>query len=85
MPSKDTQFKKGHKKQGGRGKGVRNKITKVYLDSLLKAYDPDVIEKIKKTKPDAYLKHYSQLVPKDLDVNLSGNISISVVDYQDDE
>ncbi|KKK87150.1 hypothetical protein LCGC14_2756100, partial [marine sediment metagenome] len=51
------------------------------LDSLLKAYDPEVIEKIKKSKPEAYLKFYAQLVPRDLDINHSGNINISVIDY----
>jgi len=81
MASKDTKFKNGHAGGPGRPKGARNKITKKYLDSLLKAYDPEVIEKIKKDRPDVYIKLYSQLVPKDLDVNLTGNINISVIDY----
>ena len=85
MAREDTQFKAGKSNPGkGRPKGARNKITKLYLDSLLKAYDPDVIESIKEKRPDVYLKLYSQLVPKDLDVNHSGNISISVIDYADD-
>ena len=85
MAREDTQFRTGKANPSkGRVKGSRNKITKKYLDSLLKAYDPDVIDKIKEKRPDVYIKLYSQLVPKDLDVNHSGNISISVIDYQDD-
>ena len=80
--SNATVFKKG---EGGRKKGSRNKITKKYLDALAKAFDPNVIEKIKKTKPDVYIKLYSQLVPKDLDINHSGNISVTVVDYSEDD
>ena len=86
MPSSDTQFKSGPGNPGaGRPKGARNKITKKYLASLLKAYDPEVIEKVKEKHPEAYLKFYAALVPKDVDVDVSGAISISVVDYQDDD
>ena len=85
MSSTDTQFKKGNKAGKGRKKGSRNKITKKYFDTLDIAWDPDVIEEIKKDRPDVYIKLYSQLVPKDLDINHSGNISISVVDYSEDD
>ena len=69
MAREDTQFRTGKANPSkGRAKGSRNKITKKYLDSLLKAYDPDVIDKIKEKRPDVYIKLYSQLVPKDLDV-----------------
>ena len=77
-------FKKG---QGGRPKGARNKVTKIYLDALA-ATDVDgvleVVEKLKVSRPDAYLKLLGALVPKDLDINHSGSLSVSVIDYQDD-
>ena len=83
MPSSDTQFKKGHKGQG-RPKGSRNKITKKYLESLLEAYDPEVIERLKKDKPEVYIKLYSQLVPKDLDIKQTGDVTVQIVNYQDE-
>ena len=86
MPSSDTQFKKGQKKTGGRGKGVRGKITKKYLEFLLQSLDgPEDIEKIKKDKPEVWVKLLAMLVPKDLDINHTGNVSIRVVDYAEDD
>ena len=84
-PNPKNQFKPG---QGGRPKGARNKLTKAYLDALaadFKVNGQQVIEKVRDKRPDAYLKAVGLLVPKDLDVNVSGHINISVVDYQDDE
>ena len=81
MASSGTSFKKG---EGGRPKGARNKVTKIYLDALActtKAEVLQVVDKLKEKHPDAYLKHLGALVPKDLDVNLTGNINISVIDY----
>ena len=81
-PNKATRFKKG---EGGRKQGSRNKITKKYLDTLVTAWDPDVIEELKEKRPDVYIKLYSQLVPKDLDVKHSGSVNVTVVDYSEDD
>ena len=81
-PNKSTRFKKG---EGGRKKGSRNRITKKYLDTLDIAFDPDVIERLKKDRPDVYIKLYSQIVPKDLDVKHSGSVNVTVVDYSEDD
>ena len=86
MPREDTQFKKGNKSQG-RKKGSRNKVTNIYLDALSKTTVDDVlqvVEKLRDTRPDAYLKLLGALVPKDLDINHSGNINVSIVDYKDE-
>ena len=86
MGSNSTSFKKGGTSTG-RPKGARNKVTKIYLDALActtKAEVLQVVDKLKDKHPDAYLKHLGALVPKDLDINHSGNINVSVIDYQDD-
>ena len=87
MASKDTKFKKGSAGGPGRPKGARNKVTDIYLGALSKTTVDDVlqvVEKLKDTRPDAYLKLLGALVPKDMDVNLSGNINVSIVDYKDE-
>ena len=87
MASKDTKFKKGHPGGPGRPKGARNKVTDIYLDALASTTTDDVlqvVEKLKVSRPDAYLKLLSALVPRDLDINHSGNLSVSVIDYKDD-
>ena len=86
MAGKDTRFKPGQSgNPKGRVKGVRNKITKKVLDSMLKAYDPEVIERIKETHPDVYMRLYAQLIPKDVDVKHSGDVSVRVVNYEDED
>ena len=79
-PKKDTQFKKG---EGGRKEGGRNKITKQYLDNLMEAWDPNVIETLKETKPEVYIKLYSQLVPKNYDVKGSGDVTVRIIKFAD--
>ncbi len=82
-----NQFKPGNKAGKGRVKGSRNKLTKAYLDALAADFKDNgvqVIEKVRDKRPDAYLKAVGLLVPKDLDINHSGSLSVSVVDYQDD-
>ena len=85
MASSDTQFKKG---TGGRPKGARNKFAQAFIKDVAKSWaenGPDVLDKLREKKPEAYAKIAAALIPKDLDINLSGNINVSVVDYQDDE
>ena len=75
-----TVFKKG---EGGRKKGSRNRITKKYLDTLVKAWDPNVIEELKEKRPDVYIKLYSQLVPKDLDIMQTSDVNVTIVRFAD--
>ena len=87
MSNKDTQFKPGNKAGKGRSKGSRNRITKLYLDILRKSIEEhgeEVLERVRKERPEVWVKLLAVLVPKDLDVQHSGNVSIRVVDYADD-
>ena len=85
--STDTQFKAGNKSKG-RPKGARNKFSHAWVKAFnadFAEHGPQVIEKVRETKPEAYLKVASQLVPKDLDVKHSGDVTVNVVDYKDDD
>ena len=85
MAREDTQFKKG---EGGRKLGARNKFSQAFIKNFAdnwKEHGEQAIEKLRETKLEAYVKTGAALVPKDLDVNVSGNINISVIDYQDDQ
>lgn len=85
MPSSDTQFKKGHP---GRPKGTKNKITKAYLKRLtddFMEHGESVLERIRKESPDVYMRLVAQLVPKDMDVKHSGDITVQVVKYSEDD
>ncbi len=44
----------------------------------------EVIERLKKDKPEVYIKLYSQLVPKDLDIKQTGDVTVQIVNYQED-
>ena len=88
MPSEDSQFKKGRTKSAGRKKGSRNKLTHAHIKLLSAAHDEhgkQVIDKIAETKPEALLKAWGSLIPKDLDVKHSGDVTVNVVDYSDDD
>ncbi len=85
MPREDTQFKKG---EGGRMKGARNKFSQAFIKDVAKSWAEhgvQTLETLREKRPDAYVKTAAALIPKDLDINHSGNINISVVDYQDDD
>ena len=85
MPSSDTQFKKGNK---GRKKGSKNKISRVALNAIYRDLQDnagDSIKLLRDTDLSTYWRVIAGLIPKDLDINHSGNINISVIDYQDDD
>ena len=86
MPKEDTQFKKGNK-CGGRKKGSKNKISKVALNAIYRDLQDnagDSIELLRNTDLSTYWRVIVGLIPKDLDINHSGNLNVTVVDYQDD-
>ena len=87
MPSKDTQFVKGQSgNKKGRPKGSKNKVSKKVLNAIYRALDDadDSLNQLKDKDLAAFWRIAAAQVPKDLDVNHSGNINISVIDYQDD-
>ena len=88
MPSSDTQFKKGHTKSGGRKRGTRNKLTDAWIKDLYEVYQDVGKEKLKQAmeeRSDVVMKHIAALVPKDVDVKHSGDVTINIVDYKDDD
>ena len=87
MPSLDTQFKKGHTKSGGRKRVTRNKLTDAWIKDLYEVYQDVGKEKLKQAmeeRSDVVMKHIAALVPKDVDVKHSGDVTINIVDYQDE-
>ncbi len=75
-------FKKG---QGGRHKGSRNKFSMAVVQAWNNAFDEygaEVIERVMEKSPETWLKIASGFVPKDLDIQHSGNISVRVVDVR---
>ena len=83
-PNKDTQFKKG---QSGRPKGAKNKLAKAYLKALWADFDEHKKEVLKKLREDdlpVYARLIGALVPKDLDVKHSGDVTINLVEYKDE-
>jgi len=80
-----TVFKKG---QGGRKKGARNKFAKVFVEGVAKSWaehGEQALEMLRKDKLEAYVKTAAALVPKQEEVQHSGNLSVSVVDYQEED
>ena len=88
MGSKSTQFQPGNKQGKGRPKGARNKFAHAFIKDFAndwKDFGPQAIEKVRTNKPDAYVKTGAALIPKDIDVNVSGSLSVRVVNYADEE
>jgi len=84
MPSKDTQFKKGH---SGRPKGAKNKLAKAYLKDLHEIYldgGKEALKQVMQERPDGFLSLVARLLPKDLDVKHSGDVTVQIVNYADE-
>ncbi len=85
MPSEDTQFKQGH---SGRPKGAKNKLAKTYLKDLYAIYlegGKKALKLLLEEQPREFVKLVAQLLPRDLDIKHSGDITVQVVNYCDDE
>ena len=58
----------------GRPKGSRNKLGEAFLEALhndFKSHGVEVIEEVRKEKPDQYLKVIASTLPKELNVKVS--------------
>ena len=57
---------------GGRRPGSRNKLTTEFLDDVYakwQQHGPDVLERVIRDDPAAFLRTVAQLLPKEIDVN----------------
>ncbi len=88
MGSNVTQFQPGKSgNPAGRKKGSRNVITKAYLDAFaadFAEHGKEVLERVRKESPDVYLRLAAQLLPRNFDIKHSGDITVQVVNYEDD-
>ena len=87
MPSSDTQFKPGHNRAKGRKKGSKNRVSKRVLNAIYESLE-DADESLKLLKSEdlaAYWRIAAAQIPKDLDVKHSGDVTVNVVDYSDDD
>lgn len=82
-----AKFEKGHEKVGGRKKGSKNKVSKRVLNALFEALEdaPESLKLLKAEDLAAFWRIAAAQIPKDLDVNHTGAINVSVVDYAEDD
>ena len=76
------------KGEGGRPKGARNKFSVAVVEEFAADWSVNgkqAIEDMRINKPDVYVRTAVSLVPKDLDVQHSGNLNVYVVAYTDDD
>ena len=88
MGSKDTQFKVGQSGGPGRPKGARNKFSEDYVEAFaadFEKYGAEVFERVRIEQPAVYLKLAAMLVPKDFNLKHSGDVTIQVIDYQEED
>ena len=67
-------FEKGQPKQGGRAKGVRNRLSHSFLEALAEDFEKHGIEAIRITRverPAEYCKIVAALLPRELDITTS--------------
>jgi hypothetical protein len=77
IPPVEHQFKPGNP---GRPRGSRNKLGEEFIAALaadFAKHGQAVIEKVRRDKPDAYLKIVASLMPKDLNLNVNNLDSLT--------
>lgn len=76
------RFEGGHKKLGGRPKGVPNKFTASIRDAFREAFDRmggvEALIEWGKGNPDDFYKLISRLIPVQAEVKADGNIKLTV-------
>jgi hypothetical protein len=68
------QFLLGHTGRGGRPRGSRSKLAGEFIDALCADFEQhgtEVITKVRKEKPDVYLKVVANLMPAKLEASLT--------------
>jgi hypothetical protein len=65
---------------GGRSKGSRNKLAAAFIEALHDDFNQNgisAIERVRKEKPDVYIRVVASILPRELDVALNVNHSLS--------
>ena len=65
---------------GGRSKGSRNKLAAAFIEALHDDFNQNgvsAIERVRKEKPDVYIRVVASILPKELDVALNVNHGLS--------
>src|SRR5262245_25853227 len=73
------QFLMGHSGYGGRPKGSRNKLGEQFIDDLYakwQKHGKDVLDRVIKDDPAAFLRTVAQILPKELDATLNINVGL---------
>jgi hypothetical protein len=71
---------------GGRPKGSRNKLASEFIDALANDFTEhgaSAIERVRKEKPDVYLRVVASILPSQLDVAISNVNIFAEVDVSD--
>ena len=87
MPRTDTQFKKGHKGPG-RPKGARNKFSEDFVEGFAADFEEhgaEVFALVRIEQPGVYRKLAAMLVPKDFNLKHSGDVTVNLVNYSDED
>jgi hypothetical protein len=78
------RFLPGNSGFGGRPKGARSKLGEAFIQALHDDFNENgvaAIQTVREEKPDQYLKVIASLLPKDVNLNLTDNLS----EMSDDE
>ena len=80
-----TRFKPGNK-LGGRPKGSRDKVTEAYLklidEEVANAKDGQgSLADLRKNDPATFWRLVAQLVPKDIEARIAGDLTINIVKF----
>lgn len=82
-----AKFQKGHtlSKGKGRPKGIPNKLNQdlkaMILEALEKAGGSKYLREQAESNSSAFLQLVGKVIPRDINANIQGNISIEVVNF----